>query len=1474
MRSLSRWAVLLFVVATAANVFAICPAAPVIQSPAYDAVVPFGNVPLSWDNVGADTYDVWLRHEGDGYSSPQLTTTSTSANVNVDAGRAIFFKVVAKKTACPDALSAEGHFHTSCPALQPNLLQPSPGDSFRGGAPITFNWNGVPGAASYDLKLTPDNGATWDVFEEFINGTSFTTSEIPAGSWGWMIRANFDGACGPIYSEPSSFLISDCEGVAPQIVTPHNGETVDQPFNLQWSNVDADEYHVFVKKSGSSDPAVEVSSSDRGAVIAGLAAGQYSLVVIANFETCGEMISAPVTVTVRANAEPCPDGTIQLKTPADKAEVSSPVQLSWNAIQGAQFYRVWAEFDDSAPAIIARTTNTEITAGFPRGETTWFVEAVREGCPSVTSDEHTFRVKAADNCANKPAPVLVSPVGTEARPANANSPVTLKWNAAEGAIGYRVWLAEGDQPFADVIITTLLQTTVEVDAGLHKWYVQALFGGCDPVRSSVAFFDVDEGDRCPDTPPTLIAPAQNATVAAAVVFRWSTVAGAQFYRLFASRDGEDPILLGKTDDTQLSRFLIPGTYLWTVEAVFENCPSAFSSRNRFVIARGQNCSNTGPQLSVPANGATLTQNPVTFAWASVNGAVRYGVVATIDGGTETLLGLTESTQLTRRLPFGKVAWRVIAFFANCDPASSTERRFTLQESASCANRPPILLAPEDGSSVPSPLRLAWTEVPRATSYKVWIVASNGQTTLADTVTDARATIVLPTGRYEWFIEATFPECSSTESARSSFIVTPKVACGTPRKPEAQVVGQALSDTEYRVRWTPLPNVGLYEIQESTTLDFGSAQTFKTDDVSMAFDHEVTGTPVQYLYRVRGVSDCSDARGPYSDVVGVFVIAPRTNSSSTEIGSRSQIVQHLFLPGGPTPQPFSVRADKPWITVTPSAGTVPPEGITLAVKADPTVLALGTNTGTLQVSYASFAKGVSTNASTAAIPISISLVTPVTPTGQGTPPPDALIFPVVGHAVGANNSLFESDIRVTNLTANTMKYDVHFTPSGVDGTETGTSSTIELEPNATLALDDIVASLFGTGTTSSAIGMLEVRPITTASTTNGFLSSVTSTALKQLQTVASSRTYNFTPNGTFGQYIPAIPFADFVGRLAENGAANILSLQQVSQSTAYRSNFGFAEAAGEPVELQVRVYDTANTLLSTIGVSLKAREHRQINGMLAQAGINNLTDGRVEVQVTSGDGKVTAYVSAVDNNTNDPLLVNASLLGASTSNRYTVPGMAYINNGAAFWVSDLRVFNSGTSATPATLTFYPQGNPGAAVTREITVNPGEIKVLDNVIGNLFAQGNGAGGAITITTPQNTPLVTTARTYNQTSNGTYGQFIPGVTPEQSAGLNDRALQILQLEQSSRIRTNIGLSETTGQPVTLEVSAIVPDSLATPVVSINLAANEFRQISLADFGFTDAVYNARVTVKVVGGTGKITAYGSAIDLVTQDPTYVPAQ
>jgi hypothetical protein len=264
---------------------------------------------------------------------------------------------------------------------------------------------------------------------------------------------------------------------------------------------------------------------------------------------------------------------------------------------------------------------------------------------------------------------------------------------------------------------------------------------------------------------------------------------------------------------------------------------------------------------------------------------------------------------------------------------------------------------------------------------------------------------------------------------------------------------------------------------------------------------------------------------------------------------------------------------------------------------------------------------------------------------------------------------------------------------------------------------------------------------------------------------------------------------------------------------------------------------------------------------------------VEVEVTSSTGKVTAYASTVDNSTNDPLMVWPVIKGATSTNRYTLPGMATINTGLAVWRSDVRIFNAGPS-TPATLTFYPQGNPGAPVVRELTVGSGEVQAIDDILGGLFAQGNGAGGSLVITTPANAPIVATARTYNQTANGTYGQFIPGVTVAQSIGAGDRALNILQLEQSSRIRTNVGFAETSGQPATLEVSVILPDTKVTPFLTVDLAANEFKQIPLGAFNLGDAVYNARVTVKVIGGSGKVTAYGSAIDMTTQDPTYVPAQ
>ncbi|HEX7190412.1 MAG TPA: hypothetical protein VF381_02465, partial [Thermoanaerobaculia bacterium] len=314
--------------------------------------------------------------------------------------------------------------------------------------------------------------------------------------------------------------------------------------------------------------------------------------------------------------------------------------------------------------------------------------------------------------------------------------------------------------------------------------------------------------------------------------------------------------------------------------------------------------------------------------------------------------------------------------------------------------------------------------------------------------------------------------------------------------------------------------------------------------------------------------------------------------------------------------------------------------------------------------------------------------------------------------------------------------------------------------------------------------------------------------------------------------------------------------------------------GEPADVVLTVFDNTGNVLATINQSLLPSEHLQLNSLLAAHNIA-ITDGRVEVAVTSATGRVSAYASTIDNLTNDPLMVSPVLRPSEAATRFALPGVGDFDSGFAHWKSDVRIFDSGTADTPVTMSYYAQGKANQPITITSSVKAGQVLALDNFIASQMPQaGTNTAGSLVVSTPASASLVVTGRTYTDTGKGTYGQFIPAVTPADSVGLNERTLQILQLEQSSRMRTNIGVVETSGNPVTAQISVILPDSRVTPIVTLPLAANEFVQISLGSFGYTDPIYNARAVVKVIDGTGRVTAYGSVIDQITQDPSYVPAQ
>jgi hypothetical protein len=90
-----------------------------------------------------------------------------------------------------------------------------------------------------------------------------------------------------------------------------------------------------------------------------------------------------------------------------------------------------------------------------------------------------------------------------------------------------------------------------------------------------------------------------------------------------------------------------------------------------------------------------------------------------------------------------------------------------------------------------------------------------------------------------------------------------------------------------------------------------------------------------------------------------------------------------------------------------------------------------------------------------------------------------------------------------------------------------------------------------------------------------------------------------------------------------------------------------------------------------------------------------------------------------------------------------------------------------------------------------------------------------------------------------------------------------------------TGVATTTSFAWTATVEISGYVPGQTAAAFITKELLGNEFIQIPklLQDMNLGTA-YNARVTVKVIGGSGKVSAYGSMIDNQTQDPTYVPAQ
>jgi hypothetical protein len=226
-------------------------------------------------------------------------------------------------------------------------------------------------------------------------------------------------------------------------------------------------------------------------------------------------------------------------------------------------------------------------------------------------------------------------------------------------------------------------------------------------------------------------------------------------------------------------------------------------------------------------------------------------------------------------------------------------------------------------------------------------------------------------------------------------------------------------------------------------------------------------------------------------------------------------------------------------------------------------------------------------------------------------------------------------------------------------------------------------------------------------------------------------------------------------------------------------------------------------------------------------------------------------------------------GGSSSSSYLVAGIAHAPGaGGSSWRSTLAVTNTSSQAANLTIT-YQYG--GTTTTRTIVLSGNAIREWDDVASSLFGQSGSTSGSILVAS--DLPVMVTARTYNATLGGTFGQYLPGA--ESATAIASGQMGMLpQIKKVSGYRTNVGFINLGSANVTIRTRLYSEDGFPLGNdISTNVAATEWKQVNdvfnAAGISSCDIGY---ATVELTSGAGPFWAYASVVDNASGDPTTIP--
>ncbi len=231
-----------------------------------------------------------------------------------------------------------------------------------------------------------------------------------------------------------------------------------------------------------------------------------------------------------------------------------------------------------------------------------------------------------------------------------------------------------------------------------------------------------------------------------------------------------------------------------------------------------------------------------------------------------------------------------------------------------------------------------------------------------------------------------------------------------------------------------------------------------------------------------------------------------------------------------------------------------------------------------------------------------------------------------HITGATG-LWRTDVWVFNPeTELDNEVVLYFTPAGVDGTTSGgLRITPDLAPRESIALDDIVRTIFGR---TEVFGLLEVRG--------------------KYPLLVTSNTYNVGGSraGTYGQYSPGQPYRNALG--FDDSVYGDLYVTGLTNDPNLRTNVAVMNPTDVELEAGVQLVDAVGVPYGTRIVIVPPFSVRQLDDVFGEAFASfQPTPGgpyRLNLFVNLGNGaRILGYATVTDKRTGDPYLIPAQAM---------------------------------------------------------------------------------------------------------------------------------------------------------------------------------------------------------------------------------------